>query len=86
MVTSESIITPHHLPDIAHPYALSHPPVVSLGEIALDDALENTEKQLVLQSFRKHQTTRKVAIDLRISQTRATKLIREYCKEIAESN
>lgn len=84
VVTTESIITPFDLPDIIHQHSKNNPALSFSSVATLDEAMEELEKLLVLRSFKKHQTTRKVAADLQISQTRATKLIRKYCRELAE--
>ena len=52
---------------------------------SLDDALEQVQRKLVRESFQKNRSSRKVAKDLNISQTRASKLIRKYCKDITGS-
>lgn len=84
VVTTESIITPQDLPDIVHQHTKDLPALALPPLSSLDAALEEVEKQLVLRSYQKHRTTRKVAADLRISQTRASKLIRKYCREPGE--
>lgn len=85
VVTTESIITPSDLPDMVHQYTRNNPTAPLLSLKSLDEAMEEVEKQLVLRSFKKHRTTRKVATDLKVSQTRASKLIRKYCKDWVES-
>jgi transcriptional regulator with PAS, ATPase and Fis domain len=85
VVTTESIITPYDLPDIVHQHTRNNPTAPLLSVKSLDEAMEEVEKQLVLRSFKKHRTTRKVAADLKVSQTRASKLIRKYCKDWTES-
>ena len=45
----------------------------------LDDAIELVMKRLVVESYKKHKSSRKVAKDLNISQTRAVKLINQFC-------
>lgn len=48
----------------------------------LDDAVNHTKKQLIRTSFINNKSSRKVAEDLKISQSTATKLIREYCDDL----
>jgi len=80
VVVSDSVILDKDLPDII---------MESVGEVnhsilssTLDHALEETKRMLVRQSYQKHQSSRKVAEDLGISQTRASKLIREHCSDM----
>ncbi len=47
----------------------------------LDKVLDDTKRLVVRRSFLKHKSTRKVAIDLDISQSKAASLIRKYCSE-----
>lgn len=46
--------------------------------IALDDAIANAERELVVTSYQKHRSTRRVAKELQISQSRASRLVRKY--------
>ncbi|EJL42730.1 sigma 54-interacting transcriptional regulator [Brevibacillus agri] len=88
VVTTESIITPADLPDIIHQHNRNHLPLSSAGSPplpqTLDAALAEVEKQMVRRSYQKHRTTRKVAADLGVSQTKATKLIQKYCRDLGE--
>lgn len=55
----------------------SHGPPTS--HRSLDRAVEEVERNLVTSSYEKHGSSRKVARDLAISQTKASRLIRKYC-------
>ncbi|GHH99638.1 sigma-54 interaction domain-containing protein [Neobacillus kokaensis] len=83
VVTSDSIIQRYDLPELitnnTQPQAQYSLPA------NLDDALEHVKETLVVQSYKKHKSSRKVAKDLNISQTRAVKLINEYCSNLTES-
>lgn len=48
------------------------------GGMSLDDALSTAERELVVASYEQHRSTRKVARDLQISQSRASRLVRKY--------
>ncbi|WP_232506368.1 hypothetical protein [Bacillus thermotolerans] len=48
----------------------------------LDEALDQTKRMLVRNSYQTNQSSRKVASDLGISQTKASRLIREYCADL----
>lgn len=50
----------------------------------LDDAVNQAKQQMIRTSFKKYKSSRKVADDLKISQTTATKLIREYCDDLRQ--
>jgi PAS domain S-box-containing protein len=45
---------------------------------SLDSAIEDITKNLIMSSYKKYRSSRKVADDLNISQTKASKLIRKY--------
>lgn len=77
VVTSDSIIQLEDLPDPI--FQTTHQHSVSSEVCSLDKALEEIEKNLIISSYQKHKSSRKVAKDLSISQTKATKLIRKYC-------
>ncbi|KAA9027780.1 AAA domain-containing protein [Niallia endozanthoxylica] len=82
IVTSDSIIQLHDLPEII----VEKVNVQIRTELIphLDDALNQVKRSFVRKSYTKHRSTRKVAKDLNISQTRAVKLINEYCKDLIE--
>lgn len=48
----------------------------------LDEAIEQAREFMIRKSFKKHNSTRKVANDLKISQTTASRLIRKYCGDL----
>ncbi|MGK7376902.1 sigma-54 interaction domain-containing protein [Planococcus sp. 1R117A] len=80
VVVSDSIIQVSDLPDIIKEsveHFSTHPMPAKLSE-----ALEETTKILVRKSYQKHSSSRKVASDLGLSQTKASKLIREYCADL----
>lgn len=53
---------------------------------SLPEAIEQTRKQMIRSSFKKHKSSRRVAKDLDISQTTATRLIKEYCSDLRDEN
>lgn len=76
-IMSDEIIDMTHLP---------HAIVKEVGKSnhlktdqGLDFAIDNLTSIIVRESFRIHKSTRKVAQDLNISQSRASRLIRKYC-------
>ncbi len=77
IVTTESIITPADLPEMISKLAASAAHLAA--QHSLDEAIEELERRMVVRSYEKWGSSRKVATDLNISQTRATKLIRKYC-------
>ncbi|MGO4889419.1 sigma-54 interaction domain-containing protein [Anaerobacillus sp. MEB173] len=80
VVTSESIIECSDLPENILQATQNIEKVTTLSVLdSLDSAIEEFERNLIINSYKKYQSTRKVASDLRISQTRASKLIRKYC-------
>ncbi|MEH7504408.1 hypothetical protein V7152_20740 [Neobacillus drentensis] len=49
---------------------------------SLDKAIDETKRFLIRRAYQTHKSSRKVAKDLDISQTKASKLIREYCEDL----
>jgi transcriptional regulator with PAS, ATPase and Fis domain len=80
VVTSDSIIQQADLPDLI--LKNIKPKTQYFLPSELDHALDHVKKTLVTQSYKKHKSSRKVAKDLNISQTRAAKLISQYCSEL----
>jgi PAS domain S-box-containing protein len=81
VVTSDSIIKPSDLPDLIAEN-VNNTKIQSTLQNTLDDAIEHVKRTLVTRSYKKYKSSRKVAEDLKISQTRAVKLIRQYCKSV----
>lgn len=80
VIVSNSIIQLADLPDIINE---------SVGQVtqlalpnSLDKALDETKRTLVRRSFQTNKSSRKVANDLGISQTKASNLIRKYCSDL----
>ncbi|WP_394236450.1 sigma-54 interaction domain-containing protein [Niallia oryzisoli] len=80
IVTSDSIIQIQDLPEMIVEKVKSQ--IRTELPLHLDDALDEVKRSFVRKSYSLHQSTRKVAKDLNISQTRAVKLINEYCKDL----
>ncbi|MBS4216664.1 sigma-54 interaction domain-containing protein [Neobacillus rhizophilus] len=82
VVTSDSTIQRCDLPELITQNIQPHTQYSLPAR--LDDAIEHVKKTLVVQSYKKNKSSRKVAKDLNISQTRAVKLISQYCGEVEE--
>jgi transcriptional regulator with PAS, ATPase and Fis domain len=82
VVTSDSIINKEDLPELITNNA--QPQTQYSLPSNLDDALEHVKETLVVQSYKKYKSSRKVAKDLNITQTRAVKLINQYCGNLME--
>ncbi|KMY55248.1 histidine kinase [Bacillus sp. FJAT-27231] len=83
VVTSDSIIQVSDLPAIITENAGT---VTQLSlPHTLDEALDQTKRSLIRRSYQMHKSSRKVADDLGISQTKASRLIREYCEDLVAS-
>jgi len=82
VVTSDSIIHRSDIPDLITNNI--RPQTQYTLPSMLDDAIEHVKKTLVVQSYKKHKSSRRVAKDLDISQTRAVKLITQYCSNLEE--
>lgn len=77
VITSDSLIEVNDLPEVIrtsmeNTAELIHPH-------SLDDALNEVTKTLVRKSYQKNSSSRAVAKDLNISQSKASRLIREFC-------
>ncbi|MGZ4160368.1 MAG: sigma-54 interaction domain-containing protein [Neobacillus sp.] len=83
VVTCDSIIQQGDLPDLILKNIKPQTQYALPSE--LDHAIEHVKKMLVIQSYKKHKSSRKVSMDLNISQTRAVKLINQYCGDLEES-
>jgi TyrR family helix-turn-helix protein/PAS domain S-box-containing protein len=84
VVTSDSVIQREDLPELILENV--KPNVQHILPQTLDEAIEQVKRTLVRNSYKKYRSSRKVAKDLDISQTRATKLIRKYCGDLVEKN
>lgn len=74
---SNDTVYPSHLPTTI--YQPSSPNQnVRFSKLSLDDALEATERKLLIQAVNQLQSSRKVAKALAISQSRASRLIRKH--------
>ncbi|MDQ0201236.1 sigma-54 interaction domain-containing protein [Neobacillus ginsengisoli] len=82
VVTSDSIIQKNALPDLI--LKNIKPKTQYIFPSELDQAIEHVKKTLVIQSYKTQKSSRKVAKELNISQTRAVKLISQYCGELEE--
>lgn len=79
VITSDGVIQLPDLPEVILQNA--KPKGHRSYSSSLELALEEFEKEMVIHSYQKHKSTRKVASDLNISQTKASKLIRKYVQE-----
>ena len=79
MVTiNDFIIKPSHLPnqlfEISNKTALS-------GQDSFDDRLDEFKKVIIVEAYNKHKSSRKVAKELKISQSKAARLVKQYLGE-----
>ncbi len=77
VITSDSVIRMSDLPSQLIPEDHT---ITIQEENSLENILEETEKKMIIESYRIHKSSRKVAKDLGLSQTKANKLIQKYCK------
>ncbi|WP_225220859.1 sigma-54 interaction domain-containing protein [Bacillus norwichensis] len=80
VVISNSIIQVDDLPDLIKDSVGPTPKL--LQATTLDKALADTTRILIRKSYIEHRSSRKVASDLSISQTKVSRLIREYCQDL----
>lgn len=77
VVTTDGIIELSDLPELIHQNIKSN--ALPSHPKSLDGALIEIENNLIISSYQRFKSTRKVAEDLHISQTKAARLIRKYC-------
>lgn len=82
VVTTDSIIETSDLPDLIYQHSKPKQQL-SLPE-DLDLARNEVERNLIMTSYLKFKSSRKVAENLKISQTKAARLIRKYCASMNE--
>ncbi|MEW9672855.1 sigma-54 interaction domain-containing protein [Ammoniphilus sp. 3BR4] len=82
VITSDGMIQLKDLPDII--IKNTKPVIKRTYPSSLDAALELLERDMVAASYKKHKSSRKVAADLDISQSKASKLIRKYCASLED--
>lgn len=75
VTASEYIIMPRHLPKNLF-YINQSLPIKTQG--GLDEIVEDYKKNIVLETYDKFKSSRKVASELKISQSKASRLIRQY--------
>lgn len=78
VTVSDFSITASHLPN--HLFEIDNQGE-SLSEESFDNRLDEFKKTIVVDAYNKHKSTRKVAEALNITQSKASRLIREYLTE-----
>ncbi|OCA89050.1 sigma-54 interaction domain-containing protein [Pseudobacillus wudalianchiensis] len=82
VVTSDSIIDVSDLPEMIYESIQDNPALSPPS--SLNEAIDRAKREIVRKSFQKHKSSRKVAKDLKISQTNAVKLIQKYCEDLRD--
>lgn len=80
VIVGDDVIDSQSLPETFHQKGKTPFQLNKLS--TLDEAVNLAKQHMVRRSFKKYKSSRKVAEDLNISQTTATKLIREYCDDL----
>ncbi|KKB41336.1 sigma-54 interaction domain-containing protein [Bacillus thermotolerans] len=83
VVASESMIDVHDLPELLRESIQET--VERSSPSSLNEAMEQVRRDMVRKSYQKHKSSRKVANDLKISQTSAVKFIKKYCDDLRDS-
>ncbi|PAB57972.1 sigma-54 interaction domain-containing protein [Anaeromicrobium sediminis] len=83
VTVSDFIIRPHHLPSSL--FEINKDTVVS-SQDCFDDMVDEFKKAIVVEAYNKYKSSRKVAKKLKISQSKATRLIRKYLDEEMDLN
>lgn len=74
----ETTILPHHLPSDIHRTVIKHRADLLEKPMPLTEAVERLTKELIIRSYNSLGSSYKVAKKLRISQSKANRLIRRY--------
>ncbi len=72
------IIKPYHLPNSLFEIRNN---VTFSNQDCLDDMIDKFKKSIIVETYNKYKSSRKVADQLKISQSRATRLIKEYVEK-----
>jgi PAS domain S-box-containing protein len=83
VTVNDFIISPHHLPSSL--FEISKDTPVS-SQDCFDDRVDEFKKAIVVEAYNKYKSSRKVAKKLKISQSKATRLIRKYLDEAIDLN
>lgn len=78
VITSEAVIEVDDLPEVILDQVKEVSEVVYSH--SLDQVLHDVTNSMVRRSYQRHGSTRGVAMDLNISQSKASRLIREHCR------
>lgn len=76
VTVSDFIIKPYHLPNTL--FEISNQANPS-GEDSFDEIVNEFKKKLIVDVYSKFKSSRKVAKELKISQSKASRLIKQYC-------
>lgn len=83
VTVNDFIIQPNHLPN--HLFEISNKTAFS-GKECFDDMIDESKKVIIVEAYNKYKSSRKVANELKISQSKASRLIRQYLGEETELN
>src|SRR5699024_2815394 len=81
VITSERLINVDHLLETVFK-GDKQTGDASGNALTMNEAVEQTKAEMIKQSYQKHKSSRKVAEDLQVSQTTATRLIKKYCASV----
>lgn len=82
VVTSDGIIQTSNLPAILLKNTKQSGVTQSSSTLSLELALEELERTMIIDSYKRYRSTRKVANHLSISQSKAARLVRKHCSEL----
>ncbi len=78
VTVNDYIIKPHHLPKGL--FEINNHSSYS-GQDSFDDRIDEFKRNLIVEAYNKHKSSRKVANELKISQSKASRLIKQYLGE-----
>lgn len=76
VTVSDFIIKPFHLPNTL--FEISNQ-ANSSGADSFDEIVDEFKKNLIVDAYKKLKSSRRVAKELKISQSKASRLIKQYC-------
>ncbi|HLR62395.1 MAG TPA: sigma 54-interacting transcriptional regulator [Lentibacillus sp.] len=81
VIISDNVIEYHDLPETFF-QKKQHADTDPDTPLTMDEAVEQAKQYMIRKSYQQHKSSRKVAEDLQVSQTTATRLIRKYCSDL----
>jgi PAS domain S-box-containing protein len=83
VTVNDFIIKPNHLPNHLKE---SNNDTSLFNQVCFDNMIDESKKAIIVEAYNKYRSSRKVASELKISQSKASRLIRQYLGEEIDLN